>query len=281
MSGCAGSGHPPETPKGVSGVLAQFGDSILSRDAVVARIPPGIPADDSLGMFNAIVDDWLEGMLLGDMARRNNIDMSHIDRLVADYRNQLIISQYRERMIRSHVPRVDDAEIRRYYDQNASELLLERPAVQGVFLKAASDAPRLNDMRAWMRSCSPADIANLERYGIDNMLDYEFFADTWLDWQTVAGQFPGRLPEPASIMASGGFYHTSHDDVEYMLHISGILPEGSRMPYEFARPIIAESLAENQSADYERRLLRELCNRALRDNRLLISDSSLSRRLVR
>lgn len=272
-------GKTPDRQPVESRVLMQYGDSVLTLDDVVARIPVGISEADSALMFDAIVNDWLESMLLGDMASRNNIDMRRIDRLVTNYRNQLIIAQYRDRMMRSHASNVSESQLRSYYNAHKSEMILEQPVVKGVFLKVKTDASRIEDLRQWMSKCNSEDIDNIEKYGIEQLLDYEYFIDSWLDWTTLTEQFFGRVPDPEQILKEGGFFSETHDGIEQMLYIKDIVEAGKTMPYDFAQTQIADILTEGRNKNYETKLIEGLYNKALDNKRLKINDSSLARRL--
>ena len=96
--------------------LLSVGDSALMLSDVVSRIPQGISEADSAAMFASIVDAWVQDMLLTDVAADNLPDLERIERMVADYRNRLIMMEYRKRMKQDarHAP--TDDEIRRYYE---------------------------------------------------------------------------------------------------------------------------------------------------------------------
>lgn len=276
--GCSGSTSEKQSLSD-NEALMQFGDSVLRRNDVVARIPVGLSPQDSVRMFDAIVQSWLEDMLLGDMAARNNIDMSRIDRLVSDYRNSLIVSQYRDRVLRSHSPKLSDKQLRKYYDEHISEMVLERPIVKGIYLSVDASAPGLENLRVWMSSFDAENLDNIDRYGIDRLMDYEYFADSWLDWQVLEQQFDKRLPLPEEILKKGGSYRDADNGVERMLLITDVMAPGKTMPYDFARRQISDILTDSKIENYEVALLENLYRKALESRQLQVMDPALSSRL--
>lgn len=79
-------------------ILISMGDSVLTIQQVVSRIPVGLEAADSAALFGKIVDSWIEGMVLSELAREKLPDLPVIERKVADYRNRLITMEYLRRM---------------------------------------------------------------------------------------------------------------------------------------------------------------------------------------
>lgn len=251
-------------------ILLIAGDSVLTLTDVVSRIPVGVSGNDSVMMFNSIVGAWIENMLLADMARENIDNVDEIERKVRKYRNQLIVAEYLRQMGASNQKEVPEDEIRRYYEANADDLRLEVPLVKGVYLKVPSDDERIGDIRRWMASCTGESIDRLESYGLGHALQYDYFADRWLDWNTVAEQIPYRFYDPDAFLESTRDFETSYNGSTYFLHITDHIPGGSRIPYEFAAPDIASRLRARNIADYEKQLLKELSMHAVEDGRLKV-----------
>lgn len=85
-----------EINKGADDILLQIGDSILTQQAVVEQIPNGLSANDSVNLFDAIVKDWVNTLLLQKVAEENLPNLEKINQMVDDYRSKLIILEYRK-----------------------------------------------------------------------------------------------------------------------------------------------------------------------------------------
>ncbi len=48
-------------------ILVEVGDSALTVREVVSRIPSGLSEQDSLDLFNSIVERWVRTMMLSDL----------------------------------------------------------------------------------------------------------------------------------------------------------------------------------------------------------------------
>lgn len=271
-------------------VLLEYGDSMLRKSEVVAKIPTGLTPADSSALFRTIVENWVEEMLLAEMAEERIDDIDEIERKVAAYRRQLIVARYLRSIREAGRRRADKESIQEYYNAHSSEMKLETPIVKGIYVKVPANSESLDDIRKWVRSATDTSIDNLEKYGLGQALQYDYFKDKWLDWQTIADQIPYRFYDPENFLAgltgpgesmedkhgkkdtagNGGYFETEKGGSVYMLHITAWLPAGSEMPYEFATSRIAQTIEERETADYERRLISSLYKRARKEKKLRI-----------
>lgn len=248
--------------------LLSVGDSALMLSDVVSRIPQGISEADSAAMFASIVDAWVQDMLLTDVAADNLPDLERIERMVADYRNRLIMMEYRKRMKQDarHAP--TDDEIRRYYEANADDMRLEHPVIKGIYIKVPSNAERLESVRQWVFSASKASVDKLEKYGLKGAMQYDWFADRWVDWEVIAEQIPYRFYDADAFVESTPNFETEYNGSTYLLHISEYLKSGDVMPYSFAEEVIRDRLAEQSTAEADKRLMQSLFRNAVSSGKL-------------
>lgn len=249
-------------------ILLQVGDSVLRLGEVLARMPSGIAGEDSAELFNSIVDAWIQDLLLADLAEETIPDMDRIDMLVEKYRRQLIISEYRKRVRNSQAEKVSEQDVRKYYADHADELILENPLVKGIYMKIPDEEAQSGKTAELMANPTGEAIDRLEKTGLEQALQYDYFMDRWVDWDRIAGQIPYRFFDADAFVESTPDFSTSYNGSTYLLHLSDFLHSGERMPYEFAEPKIREILSRMRNDEYERRLLNGLYKRALREGRL-------------
>ncbi|MCM1291154.1 MAG: hypothetical protein NC201_02860 [Prevotella sp.] len=249
-------------------MLLQIGDSALYLNDVLARIPNGLEKGDSAALFSSIVDTWISNLLLSEMAAESLPDMDKIDRLVEQYRRQLIISEYRRIIKSSGHNKVSDNDVKRYYNEHSPELILERPIIKGIYLKVPDQAAADGKLQNLMEKPEGNAVDRLDQIGIETAMQYDYFADKWVDWETIADQIPYRFFDPDAFVESTKDFTTSYNGATYILHISDFLCSGERMPYEFAVPQIREILSRTNSEEYERGIINGLYRRALKEGRL-------------
>ncbi|MCM1152567.1 MAG: peptidylprolyl isomerase [Muribaculum sp.] len=249
-------------------VLVTIGDSSLRVQDVLQRMPGGLSDADSTAMFDAIVNAWVERLLLEDFGRENIEDMDRIERLTSEYRARLIVESYRKMMRENRNVKLAADSIKSYYAAHKEDFVLERPVVKGLYLKIPSDANNLAQIRKWMKGATDKDIDNLEKSGLNEALKFSFFEDRWVDWQNISDNIPYRFYDPNAFVESTKDFETEDRGSLYLLHISSYIPAGEVMPEEVAYPIIEELLDTRSAADYERSLLKSLGKKAMEEGRL-------------
>lgn len=268
FSGLSGCRHESAPTDDRADVLVEMGDSVLTRTWVLSQIPEHLDPADSTALFRAIVEDWVETMLLNDLAEENISDLEEIDRQTRDYRRRLIIASYRRQMLDTHIEGVSEENVRKYYDSHSGNYLLEEPVVKGLFIKVPSSSARLGDIRRWMATSTPDAIDNLEKYCLQDALAYLFFEDKWIPWSRLRRQIPYDFKDSEKFVATTRDFETTYGGITYFLHFSSHMGSGNEMPYEVAAPQIRELLDKRNAGDYTRRLIRELSVKAAKEGKL-------------
>ena len=263
-------------------MIIQVGDTVLMLSDVENSIPSGLSEEDSITMFNAIVQSWVKNELLSKMVDIPAADKMQIDRKVAEYRNALIL----ERFLNSKGDDgndVDERVIRKYYEDNKHEMKLDAPIVKGIFVKVSDLDSRIGDIRRWMMISSSNSIDNLEKYGLKRALQYEYFKDRWVNWSEIAEMIPYRFYDSDAFLNSTKDFETNYGGEVYFLHISDYLPSGSEIPFEYAKTKIKEILRREHRELYKKQLMKSLLDKAQKDNKIkfgLISRDSFLDNLI-
>lgn len=249
-------------------VLLRYGEVTLTRDEIIDRIPEGISAEDSVAMFATLVDEWITNQVLAEFAEERLYDTADIDRRVEDYRNSLIVREYIERMQDNQKPVVDEARIKDYYDRHRSDMHLEVPLVRGIFLKISTDVSHREKIKALLSSADMAKIDILEKDWMDKALQYDYFRDKWVDWETVAQMIPHRFGDPDEFLKANNYFEVEYDGCAYYLSVSEWLPSGEEQPYEFAKSWITTILTRDDLKQYETGLVNSLVEKAIKEKNL-------------
>lgn len=264
-----GCGGGETLSQGDSDVLLRAGDDVLTMKDVVRNIPVGIEPADSAAMFHLIVENWVKSKVLSGLAERKLSDVVEIDARVADYRNRLIVAEYLQEMKKGKEFKVSQDSIREFYDRYKGEMLIESPLVKGIYLKVASDRSNLEEIKSLVFCGSDECIDKLEKTAAGDAIQYDYFINDWVDWQTIADQIPYRFYDPDAFLKSTSNFETAYNGSVYLLHISAYLPIGSEPPYEFASIRIGELLERVNIKKFEESLVKSLVNKALGDGDLV------------
>lgn len=253
-------------------MLVKIGTSTLTRQDLQKAMPYGLSPDDSTKFAKAFISGWIEDEIIDGLAITNIHDTREIDEMVADYRRQLIMREYRRRMFDQNGDSIlSQSEIQAYYDAHRNEMRTTEPLLRGVYIKVPDGDSKLSDMRKWYRSEKTDDIDRLDKTCADAAVSYDYFRDRWVEWSAIETRIPFDFgSNPDQFLRTHKSVDTSHSGLTYLLAISEYLPSGSIMPLEVAEPQIRERLMASHRRDYDRRLIKELYDKGLKSGEITI-----------
>lgn len=256
--------------KAAPDVLVKIDKETLTRADLAVEMPVGISADDSVKFAHAYIKAWIDTQLAKQIASKE-IDMTQIDKMVEQYRNDLIMYEYQRRMYDANAQEFPEDTLQAYYEAHKNEFILSQPMVKGVYLKVADDAKSLPSLRKLYRSKKETDIDNLDKSELNGAVHYDYFRDKWIDFEQIESRIPYDFSPSADTFlknhknldySSGGF--------TYLLDITDVLHTGQQMPYEGARNLIIERLRYADRKAYDAVLRKELFDKAVEKGQLNI-----------
>lgn len=194
--------------------------------------------------------------------------LSYISRLkvVRDYRKTLITHSYIEQIVSQEVEgNILDSEIEEYYNSNKEIFIAREPYIKGLYIKVPKSASGISQVRHWYKDSSERAVDNLEKYGLRNAVDYEYFYDRWRSLNEMLLRLPvkdvekGRIKKEKNIELSDSAFH-------YFLHVIEFIDEGEILPLEYAGKEIKEILMNKKRVEFITRMKEDLYNEASENN---------------
>lgn len=248
-------------------ILVEVGDSALYLNEVERQIPSGLNPLDSVALFNSIVENWLKGMIMKDVAASNIDDFEKINKLTEEYRNNLIIEQYLKSK-EEEIEKISSSDIQNYYESNKESLKLQNPLVKGIFIKIPDSDDKYSSIKKWIFNGNSASIDNLEKYGLKEAGLYELFKDHWVDWNEIAEEIPYRFYDADAFLSSTKNFETTYGGWTYLMHLYDYVPSGESIPQEYANKMIAEILRKEKITELRKNLLNSLYQQGVREKKI-------------
>ncbi|MDE6018092.1 MAG: hypothetical protein K2G85_04690 [Muribaculaceae bacterium] len=246
--------------------VAQYRDSILLMQDILKQIPADISKEDSASLIKTITDQWIDGLLIEDLAGSQIDDMDRINSLTQMYRRSLIADSYRRKMRQNGVQPIDKKKASQYYKSHISEMKLERPIIKGLFIRLPSTSRHIDEVRGWMKSDDPESYDQLENTGRREATVFRYFADRWIDFDVIADEIPKNLSEADKFVEETTDFETEINGTVYILHLTDHRKSGETMPEEYAIPLIEDRMSTQNLADYEIGLIKALRKSAIENN---------------
>ena len=266
LSGCSDHSPAPQ-----SEVLVRVGSRTLSRDDLTTITPAGLTPEDSVKFVKAYVTKWVDESLVSDIASEE-VDLDRINRLVDDYRRELILREYTEQTFRSQASNLSEDTLRAFYDSHTDLFRLTQPMVRGTYIKISSDANNLRKIRRLYASDKADDADLLEKELLSDAIHYDYFRNRWIPWDQIESRIPYDFgPDSRHWAAPHRKLDFNQNGMTYLLYISEVIPTGSIMPFESARADISTRMLNASRSEYQKTMMRELLQRAITENRAEIN----------
>ena len=251
--------------------LVKVGKNYLYQEDLQMVMPVGITGKDSVDFAKEYMRNWAEDILLYQKAEGNIPDNAKINELVASYRRALVMHTFQEELVNQEVGNViTDDEIEAYYQAHAIAFKAEYPYVKGLYLKVPLKAKKLSSVRTLYKKNTQEAIDKLEKFGIGNAVDYDYFYDRWLPLPEIASKMPSKE------LASDADYLNKKKDIEvqdtafcYFLHVEDYIPKDNALPLEYARNEIKEILINLKRVDFINKMRNDLYEQASENNEVI------------
>lgn len=253
-------------------VLVKVGRESLTVAELSKELPAGLTDEDSTKFARAYIRNWIDNRLVSEIAA-TDIDMTEIDKMVNEYRNQLIMWEYRRQMFESHSEsNMPEDSILAFYNQNREDFKLSRPLIRGVYVKLEEDSKDVKAIKKLYKSTKTEDLDHLEKLANNSAIHYDYFRDKWIDWEQVESRIPYDFgPNPDAFIKSHRNLEISLGGFTYLLSISDYLSTGSIMPLETARPLIESRLINRKRKDYDANLRKRLYDNAIKTGKIKLN----------
>ncbi|MEF9923666.1 MAG: peptidylprolyl isomerase [Muribaculaceae bacterium] len=254
-------------------ILVTIGSKSLLKQDVIKAVPSGLSKDDSIKFVDSYINEWINSKLLSEVASKNIPTMEKINNMVDDYRNKLIMYEYRKGMILSNdkLMNIPEDTIKAYYNLNISNFRLSAPILKGIYIKVAIDAPKVNDVKKWIKSAKREDIDKIEKYGLNGAIHYDYFRDRWVSWSDVEKNIPYNFADVNRFVKETKNFEVEEKGFIYLLNITDYKEKGDIMPFDFARQQIKEIFVNSNQRKFDAQLQKVLYDEAINDGTLILN----------
>ncbi len=175
--------------------VARVFDEYLYPSDLKGLIPDNLSEADSISITRDYIDNWIRKKLILYKAEENlTEEEKNIERQIEDLRTSLMIYKYEQNILKESLDtNISYSEIESYYNENASNFLLDKTIVKALYIKLPRKAPQLYRVRRWYRSDAQEDIQNMESYCYENATEYDYFNEDWVDFSKIVNKIPLRV----------------------------------------------------------------------------------------
>lgn len=250
---------------GSKDAIVSIGDEHLYRSDIAGLVPAGTSAADSIVIVDDYIRAWATDVLLYRNARRNVVNEEEIKRLMEDYRRSITIHYYRQNMVQERVEMPSDADAAEYYREHDTEFLLAEPAVRGMLVALPLNTGRMDVLRRKMKN-PEKNIADIERFALQNAVVYSIFVDEWMPMSAVENSTGRRLS-----IERDGYFEIEDSSAVSMIYITDFIPAGQPAPQQMVIEDARLKLFQQRKMQYLRNMDDEIYEYALRHGEIVFN----------
>ncbi|WP_291529946.1 peptidyl-prolyl cis-trans isomerase [Bacteroides sp. UBA939] len=255
--------HKGKTP------LVELHGNFLYREDLQSALSSRLSKDDSLLFAEHYIRNWVDEVLLYEKAKSNIPNDGEIDKLVENYRKALIMHTYQQALIHQRLSNeISEKELVEYYENNKELFKLERPLMQGLFIKVPLTAPGLNNVRRWYKTNTQDAVEHLEKYSPQNAVKYEYFYNKWIPVADILDLIPLKRTDIEEYVNRNRHIELEDTAFHYFLNVSDFRSVGEEEPYEFARTKVKDMMLNLKQAEFMKQVKDDLYQGAVKRNEI-------------
>ncbi len=218
---------------------------------------------DSAEIIQRYIDSWIKKQLLVHEAEKNmEIDMAEIERRVQEYKDQLLIYAYQKQFIEKNLDTlVTPAQIEAYYQANQRNFELKQNIVKGYYLKIPASAPKLNEMRMWLRSNSNDAQEAIKDYPY---AEIKLLSDTtWIDFEEMIANTPFfNNPNRNQLLNQNKILEIADNDFVYLIKIIDYKIAEQISPLDYVKEHIKDIILNKRKIELQNQYESQILSKA-------------------
>jgi len=236
-----------------SEIIAIVDTEKLFREDVKDILPKNIAKEDSLLLVKSYIQDWaIKKLLLKNAEKNNSLEaLENIKKLVQDYRESLLINNYKEELIKQQLDTIiSQDEVESYYDFNKENFKLNEVLLK---LKYLHFDDNIKDKKEIIKLFKLDDIEAAEQ--LEQMQlsfkKYQLNDSVWVQLDKILLKLP---VSKENLLKKTKFIQKQDSLGLYLVAVKDILNRNDIAPLSYIEPTIKEMILHKRKIE----LIREI-----------------------
>jgi len=252
-----------------SEILAIVNTEKLFKKDLVNILPKNINKNDSLILVRSYIQNWAIKKLLLEKAK-NNISLetaNQIDDLVKDYKESLLINNFKEELVKQQLDTIiSEEELEAYYISNKENFKLNEDLVKIKYLHVANNIKDKKEILELFKSDDVSDLEKLEKQELS--FKFHYFNDSvWTQLDNILLKLPFSKEK---LLKKTKFIEKQDSIGLYLVAINDILERNSIAPLTYITPTIEQMILHKRKIELLREIEKIIVKDATQNNNFKI-----------
>ena len=255
--------------KNNDGYVARVGDEFLSVEEIQELIPKNLNKQDSIRIVNNVIEEWATSKLLIQNAIINltEVEKSQIDNKSEKYRENLIISEYRNKISNNNPDTsASKDEIELFFSENSKNFKLFEEIIKGRYVKLNKNTFNINEIKRRFRRFDQSDKSFFDSISIQ-LLNYYLNDSIWINKKLFFNKIPSLEYDQSLRISKNNLFYVQEDSLAlYLIKINNYKKADDYAPLEYIYNRIKEVIVSKKRIDYLNKIDKELIGDAITKN---------------
>lgn len=255
--------------KNNDGYVARVGDEFLSVEEIQELVPKNLNKQDSIRIVNNVIEEWATSKLLIQNAIINltEIEKSQIDNKSEKYRENLIISEYRNKISNNNPDTsASKDEIELFFSENSKNFKLFEEIIKGRYVKLNKKTFNINEIKRRFRRFNQSDKSFFDSISIQ-LLNYYLNDSIWINKKLFFNKIPSLEYDQSLRISKNNLFYVQEDSLAlYLIKINNYKKADDYAPLEYIYNRIKEVIVSKKRIDYLNKIDKELIGDAITKN---------------
>ena len=250
-------------------ILAIVNTEKFFKKDLTILLPQNINKIDSQLLVKSYIKDWAIKKLLLEKAQNNSsLEMvNQIDDLVKDYKESLLINNYKEQLVKQKLDTVvTDRELEEYYLLNKENFKLNEELVKIKFLHIDNTINDKKEILKLFKSDDILDLEELEKQELSFKF-HQFNDSTWTQLDNVLLKLPFSKEK---LLKKTKFIQKQDSIGLYLVAIKDVLEQKSIAPLSYVIPTIEQMILHKRKIQLIRDIEKIIIKDAIQNNNFKI-----------
>lgn len=258
-----------EKESNISEIVAIVNTEKLFKKDFINVLPQNINKIDSLVLVKSYIQDWAIKKLLLENAKNNSSleTVNQIDDLVKDYKESLLINNYKEQLIKQKLDTViSEEELEAYYLLNKENFKLNEELVKIKYLHIDNNINDKDEILKLFKSDDIVDLEELEKQELSFKF-HQFNDSIWMQLDNILLKLPFSKEK---LLKKTKFIQKQDSIGLYLASIKDVLERNSIAPLSYIIPTIEQMILHKRKIELIREIEKTIVKDATQNNNFKI-----------
>ncbi|NNC70387.1 MAG: hypothetical protein HKN90_06155 [Flavobacteriaceae bacterium] len=245
--------------------IARVYDSYLYQSELIHMLPGDLSDSDSILLVKNIINDWAKKQLLLKKAEINIGDsLSEIDELVNQYRQDLVISKYKEAVIEQYLDTLSTSEdIAKFYDENKEIFKLNEELVKLRYIHFSNQLNNPDEFEELFRSSKKDDLDSLKAKELQ-LISYNLNDSIWIRVEDIMKKIKSLNKDDKNrILKKTSFFEKTDSLGVYLVAVKDVRLRGQIAPMSYVLPTVKQMILHRRKLELIKKIEETLIEDAI------------------